>query len=301
MWKAIALAAAAVSIAAPAALAAPPGRSADSVILRQFELEGANGYEIEVRGGEGGGIPPGVSVSTQRGPISVSYEVPVDPGAGLHAVFGSLGTVAMQFERRKRSVTRQGKNCAYIRETGVFRGEFSFAGEDGYTSAEATSAEGEILRLPNGLCGFRAARGGFPDRFRVTQVVAHSRTANGFVQFGASRLGDEKQAEFAAELREVVGAMTISRRARAFNPAGFVLSPGKRSRRASVDPPAPFTGSARFADPAAGAPTWTGSLSITLPGAPEVALTGPGFAARLCLSQPILSGCTTPHGSAPGS
>jgi hypothetical protein len=230
----------------------------------------------------------------------VSYEVPMDPGPGLHAVFGSLGTVAMEFERRKRSVSRLGKGCRFVTETGTFRGEFSFTGEGGYTSAGATSVEGTISHLPNGFCGFRATRGGLPGDFRVARLVARARISNGFVQFEASRLEDEDHAEFDAELREFVGAMTISRRARAFNPDGFVFSPGKRSRQASVDPPAPFTGSALLREPAAGGASWTGSLSIALPGAPEVALTGPGFGARLCKSQPILASCKTPQVSGPG-
>ena len=43
-----------------------------------------------------------------------------------------------------------------------------------------------------------------------------------------------------------------------------------------------------FRDPAQGPATWAGSLSVALPGVPDVALAGPNFAARLCSRASLL-------------
>jgi hypothetical protein len=50
---------------------------------------------------------------------------------------------------------------------------------------------------------------------------------------------------------------------------------------ATVAPPQPFSGSASFLSGAGGGPSWTGPLSVDLPGAEGVALAGEDFAARL--------------------
>jgi hypothetical protein len=54
----------------------------------------------------------------------------------MNAVFGSVGRVAVEFHRRKRLVSRPEKGCRLISETGIFRGEFAFAGEGGYTASK---------------------------------------------------------------------------------------------------------------------------------------------------------------------
>ncbi|HEV7483061.1 MAG TPA: hypothetical protein VGO13_08170 [Solirubrobacterales bacterium] len=61
-----------------------------------------------------------------------------------------------------------------------------------------------------------------------------------------------------------------------------------------LDPPPPFVGSASFRDPADGPPSWTGPLSISLPGAPAVQLAGPNLAARLCRNHSLLRECKVP-------
>jgi hypothetical protein len=51
---------------------------------------------------------------------------------------------------------------------------------------------------------------------------------------------------------------------------------------ATASPPAPFAGSATFKrPPGARKPSWTGSLSVSFPGAPHTRLAGPGFVASL--------------------
>jgi hypothetical protein len=76
-------------------------------------------------------------------------------------------------------------------------------------------------------------------------------------------------------------------------PDDGALTPKKRGAIV-LDPPPPFAGSASFRDPASGPPSWTGPLSVSLPGAPAVQLAGPNFSARLCRNQSLLHECKAP-------
>jgi hypothetical protein len=261
-------------------------------VLSFFDLEGTNGYTIEAGELREDGSPPTAAINAKRGKLRASYEVPGETGPGLRATFGSLGNVSFSFHRHKRAVAHPEPGCAFIEETGVFRGSFSFVGEGNFTEASTTSAPGEVIRLPHGFCGFGGDRANpqVPDILRATTLVARETTGNGFIEFGASTLHADDELGFGASLQERVGPMKILRSAGANELDGTeVLKPDKRGV-IFVEPPLPFVG-ASFRDPADGPPEWTGSLSVSLPGAPGVLLAGPGFAARLCRSHFILHEC----------
>jgi hypothetical protein len=282
-----------IATASPALGTPAKGRG---LVLSTFKLKGANGYAVEVDEVQGGNLPPTAAITAKRDALQVKYEVPAELESGIHALFGSVGTVAVDFQRRTRSVERPEKGCAWITETGTFRGQFSFAGEGGYTAAEATALPGQIVRLPDGFCGFGSDRksGLLPSFLRTTQLVARARSPHGSLEFGASTLGGVRFG-FSASLRENVGAMTITRSAFASGAASsFVIGPGKRPRYADVRPPPPFEGVARFRDPAGGPATWAGPLSVSLPGAPAAALAGPDFSSRLCRNHYPLQKCKVP-------
>jgi hypothetical protein len=284
-------------MALPGQASAEADGNGRGLVLSSFELKGSHGYLVNVEGAVGAALPSTVAVTVERGHLRASYEVPGEVDPGLRAVFGSLGAVAVDFQRRKRTVDRPEKGCTYITETGTFSGEFSFVGESAYTAAAATSVPGEVLRLPNGFCGFSDDRRGIPtpDFLRSDQLLARSRLQAGSVRFDATAQGGGARYGFSALLREISGAMTISRSAAASSSSGgLFLGPGKQPRRASVEPPAPFMGSARFRDPASGPPSWRGSLSVSLPGAPDVALAGPGFSSKICPQLGIFGECKIP-------
>ncbi len=282
-------------VAATVPAAGSPHRT-PGLTLSTFEHKGTHGYKIGVGELQEGGFASLAGVTASRRALQATYEVPEDLVPGIQATFGSLGRVAVRFERRSREVESPEKGCRMITERGIFHGAFSFNGEGGYTAAAATDPKGEVLRLPNGFCGFgddRRARLPLPPGLRWTALGTRALTDRGLVAFQASRLLPAKSADFEASLREHVGAMTISRLAHVRGgKSAFVISGGNsRPQRVSVRPPAPFAGSASFRKPSGGPPTWTGSLSVLLPGAPDTALTGDGFAARFCPNAPLLSPC----------
>ncbi len=272
-----------------------PAKGRDDLVLSTFKLKGANGYAVEVVEVQGRSTPPLAAITAKRDSLQAKYEVPAEFKPGIHALFGSIGTVAVNFQRRTRSVERPEKGCSWITETGTFRGQFTFNGERGYTAAEATTLPGEILRLPDGFCGFGNDRksGSLPGFLRTTKLVARARAPHGSLEFGASALGGGVRFGFSASLRENAGAMTITRSAFVNGAASsFVVGPGKRPHYANVSPPAPFEGVAHFRDQTGGPPTWTGPLDVSLPGAPvAVALAGPGFSSRLCRNHYLLREC----------
>ena len=57
---------------------------------------------------------------------------------------------------------------------------------------------------------------------------------------------------------------------------------GTRPETVEVEPPKPFAGSAVYSHSEESPSSWTGGLTVDLPGADEVSLAGLGFNATLC-------------------
>lgn len=202
----------------------------------------------------------------------------------------ALGRLDVSFERRKKVVLHPEPHCPWVLEKGAFRGSFSFVGEGGYTAVEAVDPQGTMFRLPHGFCGFRDLRRARPFLGLEQRVLAaESSKAGRIVSFQASQDEFVRQISFHASLRERVEGMDIERSARTRGENGAFASSG--TSRGSVHPPAPFVGSALFRDPARKPPTWSGSLMVSFPGAPEVPLAGEAFGAKLCPRISILSSC----------
>jgi hypothetical protein len=288
------------AVAAIALLALPavatPALAAKSkgLAVSSFTLKGSHGYELEAISFREGSAATTAGVTAKRGDLRASYEIAGHGGLGIHADLGSLGHVEVHFQRRKRVTEDVSKGCRIVVEIGIFRGDFEFEGEGGYTQGAARSVPGQVLRLPDGFCIFDDLRApaARPSPFDLTTLSARSRTANGSIEFEASRLKVGRDLAVSATLREKVGALKISRSADAHLPKRVLrIGPGKSPLTASLKLSSPFSGEAEFQGPANGPATWTGSLNASLPGAPAVALAGPGFAARLCVDKSLFESC----------
>jgi hypothetical protein len=287
-----------VLVCAVAALLALPTAGVGATAKAQeqkigsIELEGSNGYEIEVTTIQSGKRSSFVAISAANGPLRANYDVRAEGVPGIHAVFGSLGQADLSFQRQKKVVTHPEPHCPWVSEKGVFRGSFRFTGEGGYTTVEAVDPPGTMLRLPHGFCGLRDDRRARPFLGLTARVLqAESNQEGRVISFEASQEEFVHRPSFHASLFERVEEMNILRSARAPGKKGAFTSTG--TSRGSVRPPAPFVGSAAFLDlhPAAEPATWTGSLMVSFPGAPEVPLAGETFAANLCPRISILSNC----------
>lgn len=299
VFAALAMAAALACCLSPAVASA-----ARSFAFSSFEAKGSGGYRFEVISGRDGTKLPEVAITVSRGPLSTSYRAVGRQGRGFHADFGSLGQLRLAFHRRKRTVERPEKGCTIISETGSFRGSFSFTGEGGYSSIDRTSANGIVLTLPNGFCGFpddRPTPLPLPPGTGETQLTAKAQVPHGFVEFGAAAPSDPSRSplgegsSFGAQLNERVGKLKITRLAQASGPPqSFELTGGRKPRGATVTPAAPFSGSASYARAAGAAPTWTGTLSVPFLGIGPTALAGEAFAVRLCPRVDLLAACAVP-------
>jgi hypothetical protein len=282
-----------VVLTIPASAAAGGGQA--RLTLSQFELEDPNGYKIEAGAMQRGATPRTAAIRARRGGLSASYEVPTGPGPGVHARFGTVGNVALDFHRRKRVVEKPAKGCVWITETGVFRGSFSFAGEGDYAAAEAKALRGQVLTLPNGFCGVpddRRKRSPLPSLLRTNRLAARAPTPHGSLKFEATVWPLQSTTGFSAEARERLGTMEIIRTASAgVDGIAFSAPGGKAPREVSVQPPAPFRGSADYLDPPSGPSTWTGSLEVTLLGLDALPLAGPSFSSQICLGISIVDTC----------
>jgi len=269
-----------------------------------FSLLGSNGYVVDVtsQGDEVTVIaserwapvatfgPSGRPRSAGSGNgASTIYTAPakaVGPGT-VEAALGQLGRIAVRFRpsgRRVVSTARQvcGRPSRVVRRLGVFVGTISFEGEGGYTTVAATSARGSVgtplppgCRTPGSTSGAAVASSmliGPAARGAVLNAV-DPRTGSRFrAAPGPGGVGFRAR----VEERNADGVVVV-RRAQAGAPAS-AFDFNRSLTWASVRPPAPFSGTARFA--ARAGVRWRGSLRVTFPGL-SVPLTGVDFRAGL--------------------
>lgn len=270
-----------------------------------FSLRGSNGFVVDVTS-QGDEVT--VIASERRPPVatfgpsgrprsagggngaSTIYTAPakaVGPEA-VEAALGELGRIAVRFRPSgRRVVSTAGEACGrpvrVVRRLGVFVGTISFEGEGGYTTVAATSARGSVgtplppgCRTPGSTSGaavasssvsIGSAEGGAVLRAVDPGTGSKFRAAPGSGGVIFRALVEERNAD----------GVTVVRRAQAGAPAS-AFHFNRSLTRATVTPPAPFSGTARFA--ARAGVRWSGSLRVTFPGL-SVPLTGAGFRAGM--------------------
>jgi len=246
----------------------------------------ADGYAVSV---EGRGRQ--VALTIGRGLSAASYVTrgTVSPD-GIRARFGHFGRVAVKFRpsgkasRRKPPGSCDGRPS--IVRSGVFTGTIRFRGEDGYIAIDAHRAKGRSATLPRWRCGNRGRPGAGisarPKQGGFEEAELEAVTPNERVVLLASGLhfkGGSSLIFFIAGTKERRGSVRISRFVFLISGKGRTFSFSRSPRSATVRPPKPFHGSAEFGV-AEGRPSWTGNLSVSLPGA-TVDLTGPAFKTKL--------------------
>lgn len=211
----------------------------------------------------------------------------------IEASFGRLGKVDVRFRPSGRVVTSDPRrHCSgpdrFTSRLGVFAGIVRFHGEKHYVTADARRAKGRVrtpLRLacsqPFFALDAPAARAR-PVRqhpsFEATALSAGHREAVAGTEVFAFRV--RKLTLFFAISEENTGRMAEIR-------YGFATAPSKlfsandALTRVRVRPPAPFHGTGVYAAAPDGTTTWEGNLSVSLPGAPRLPLTGDRFTAKL--------------------
>lgn len=255
----------------------------------RFQLPGSNGYEVHVSAHQATAL---IRVSraddSKRRRASTIYLARRKPSANrIDASFGELGRIDASFHPSGR-VTRRGRSAPScqpaereVRRYGVFRGEIRFRGENGYTAVAAHRVKGEAIVPAGPGCTSPTAPAAEPSG-KVTSLIAdlHSGIHGTYL---AATLDPLRKARFFAYDDYSEGQLGIAHFAFVHAaPAAFQVDSSLSS--ATVTPPPPFSGSATLGHDAAGNKLWSGSLTVSFPGAPDVPLTGPQFRTRLVRS-----------------
>lgn len=279
----------------------------------EFTVQGSNGFRVTVSGDPAVRGPGTVDLSVQRGNENVVYSARgrVTP-TSMKASFGRLGKVSLRFlPSGKARRVRVPKKCLKERppvvtaRLGTFVGSFEFHGERGYTKASTHRVAGAIgdplantdkkLECETPVTKTQAKQ-------ELQEVVLDAADRHAHLAFQASHLpaqlsglkspagGSIPSGErylFWLFASEKAGRVSILRIVAAVGPAGdFAFDDALTT--ATVSPPAPFTGAGSFRRNGDGSTTWTGNLSVPVPGLGTIDLTAPRFKCELATLAGLL-------------
>lgn len=254
-----------------------------------FQVKASNGYSITVlasqRRSDGKGFL--LLFVTRKGDgVLYSTRARVTPNE-VEADLGPLGEIDLDLVLSGREKKERSSCDPQPVEfpAGQYRGTFEFRGEEGYARASATKARLVIRPLLDIVCpgdggGGETFGSGLPGaRLRV---FARGQARRLSLQVNANRPGG--RVFYEASTREMRNGIEISRFVEGTAPGdAFAYDPLLRT--ATLAPPAPFSGSARFLRAARPTNRWTGNLAIDFPGRSSVALAGAALRAGLVHSR----------------
>jgi hypothetical protein len=254
----------------------------------EFTARGSNGYVIRVEGSAGK-----VKLSASGPSGTATYAVPGNATRrGIAANFGRRGRVDVEFRpsRRMRIETPPNRCEGKLRVThwGVFVGTIRFAGERGFTRLRAGRMAGRTHTFPRWKCKRRRGAGAGrlskssagADRAPVVWEVSNRRLGLEVSALSAVLSDKQTLTFFFAALRERRKRMQITRTLVAPAEEGE-FTYDESLTEATVAPSKPFSGTATFERRPGGSVSWTGSLSIVLPGTARIPLVGARYHPRL--------------------
>jgi hypothetical protein len=220
-------------------------------------------------------------------------------GHRIEADYGALGRidVRLQFARYGPGVLRRPhcKGRDPIEAEGTYRGMIELSGADGIAEVAVKRGHFYFERHFRQVCKRQPPTfkpGLYPKLRRKSEegVLAVRGKGEGrtvrldAIIFALRRNPARAAGALRAEVHERREAVRVTRwTGGSFDPDSFVMSKrGKEPETLEVEPPEPFAGSALFSRNPGSPSSWTGDLSVDLPGAEEIPLTGAGFYAVLC-------------------
>jgi hypothetical protein len=304
----------ALSVLGAGSAAADPGLQVTKRSLRSVLLAKAgHGYSLWV---ETNGHRQ-VKLTMSKGSVGAVYTTTGKVSRrGIEADFGELGEISVRFQGKllRPRHPQRASNCRGRRPqmaSGDFRGTIRFEGENGYSSIDVAEARGLVLRKYRRVCRSsrlpqpqpkphkRGGRGGKKDdpvdgrakKMRMNLLTVGGE-AGGRAVF--MRALEFENAPWLVELlfgtllvggtlehREGVRIERVTVASGGSNALQVSRGDGEPTR-VDVLFPKPLRGKAELIQAEGSPPSWTGSLSMPLPGAGSVPLTGPGLAAVYC-------------------
>ena len=268
----------------PAAVMAVDG---DGVTTFEVPLKGTHGLSVKLEADD-----DEIELQVHKGNQYAVYFArgKVTP-EGIAVKFGALGEFDVDYQAFRTLETHEpGRRCTGEPRTtteGFLRGVIRFRGEGGYVRVEASRVKGTLVFQPEWDCDYRragasrAALARKVDDEEATLGAVSRRTGIRFGVIGARRKGERPSTFFAASSLEAMEGVRIARYTFAGNRSAAGFEFDNRRGTATVDPPAPFAGSAYFRRRPNGRNSWRGSLTGPLLGLGRVRLAGPGFKAAM--------------------
>lgn len=261
----------------PAAASAADAGEEFEGVFGGFTLKASNGYRItgyavsEHADGRGE-----LLLYVHRKQRFVLYATPATVTATRLAVnLGRLGRIDMQVvpTGAKEMLKSRCSEDRLAVDAANYRGKFEFHGEEGYAEVSATRIPLDLHFFVDGVCAgsgegeIRAA--GLPGARLRARLGDRQNSLE--LELKKNRPDAPTRIEvLASEMRnDIVIRRGVSG---TVGSAAFEYDP--LLRRARVDPPTPFDGSATYRRNAKPANSWTGNLTVDLPGRSNVRLTG---------------------------
>lgn len=275
------LLAALVFVAASVPTLAPAAGKKSLLIPGAFRLAASNGYTLYVIATPSYRKRPGLleiyAYDKGKGAI---YRAPATvTDTSIQADLGEVGEISVTFQRSGKAISVLCGDREVRFDSGSYEGTISFHGEEGFTSAEATTVPGNIDYVRS-FCGdgyFESESGS--NRSRGAELYVRNPALG--QEMAVSKRGPSAPAGIVAWTREyTAGGISIRRYTESQIPAGDFRY-DRRLRTATVSPPSPFAGSARFDRGKKAGQRWSGDLTVDLPGRSNVPLTGTSLRATL--------------------
>ena len=217
----------------------------------------------------------------------------------IEADFGALGRIDVRLHlvRFGSDPPRTGrcKGRGPLYGAGTYRGTIEFSHQGGVPKVSTKLGRVHFERLFRQVCKRRRPKfkpGLYPKLKRKTEegiLTVRGKGEGRTVRLWATIFALRRSPAYSggtcgATVYERREGVRITRRTGGFfYHNSFVMSRrGKKPETVEVVPPKPFAGRALYSRSPGFAPSWTGDLSVDLPGVEGIPLTGPGFSAVLC-------------------
>lgn len=280
----------AILLALPAAAGAyeQPARQPSA----SFRVKASHGYRVTVSAS-----PRSANLTVSKGGRKgvgielAQYTVskPIGDGDEFEADFGHLGRIAVRFvpsNHVRRSPLPACEGGSKLTRFGTFEGTIRFSGEGGYADVHRTRAEGRVVSVPRLECDARRIPGerharkhrGHLGKHQAPLVTSFSATSDkDGVFLAASHLeGEPASNSILAISLEHERRVRIMREVITYG-LGAVFTTDSGLSTATLESPPPFSGSGTYQRVDEYTTRWDGSLAVSFPGRPDVALTGRHF------------------------
>ena len=250
-----------------------------------FNLKASHGYSMQVIAASEAGFEQGkIFIWLAREDSFVSYFAPAKvTDTTVEADLGHVGKVALEFEpsgEKGKAAPVCASDQVVPYDKGSYVGEFEFHGEEGYADATATRLPLSLQPYLDSICGGVGIGEIFGHGIPGARLTATARKRLGRVSLQVNQNHPGARVKAQASIDERRGRLQVHRAIEETFPAtAFHFDPQLRS--ASLNPPAPFSGSALFRRDAKAGNQWTGSLAVDFPGNSDVSLTGASFKTHL--------------------